>query len=541
MKTKYWIFGGIAAALLAGAVWFNCTYTIIGGQIYDRDVTTVDLSDIDLRNPARIAQLKDLQAADLRNTGLTPEEYDQLRAALPDCEILWLVPFQDRYLDPESTNLTISSITEEEMALLAYFPSLQTIDMKACADVDAILKVKELYPQCDVQWMVPFQGKSISYDVKNLNISTLSQEDMEMIRHFSALESINARKCPDLDAIMRLGEMYPDLELSWLVPILGESRPQDTTTLELADADAEELMVQLKYLPQLQSVTLTGTTPDNDTMLSLREAYPGVVFSWDFPLCGVMVNSCVTELDLSEIEMESVDEVENSLKYFSNLEKVVMYKCGISSEDMDALWKRHPEIRFVWGAYIGGYYIRTDVTTFMPWKLGYTKNGRGGMNNREAQELKYLVDVVAMDIGHNRINDLSFLYYMPNMEYLMACDSGLTDLTPIGSLKKLKYLELFENAITDITPLAGCTALEDINISYTSVKDITPLLGLNLKNIWVSARRFAPGMKELLYETFPDAKISPGHIYATGGGWRKLPNYYAQRDLLEMFYMSSDI
>ena len=118
---------------------------------------------------------------------------------------------------------------------------------------------------------------------------------------------------------------------------------------------------------------------------------------------------------------------------------------------------------------------------------------------------------------------------------------GITDLTPIASLKKLKYLELFKNGITDISPLAECTALEDINISYTSVSDITPLLGLNLKNIWITTWRLKEGQRALLYETFPDAKICPNHRYATGGGWRKLPNYYAQRDILGMFYMSSDL
>ena len=542
MNKKYWFIGGIAVlilALLAGAIWFNCTYTVIGGQIHDRDITSVNLSDIDLRKPERIAQLEGLQTADLRNTGLTPAEYDRIREALPDCEILWLVPFQGEFLDPNTTSLTLSSITEEEMALLAYFPQLQTIDMTSCADVDAITKVIEMYPQCDVQWNVPFQGKSIAYDVQQVVVSTLNQEDIDMLRYFTNLESVNARKCGDLDAIKQLLQQYPDLNVQWLVPLQGKSHESSSTTLEFADADAAELMENLKYFPQLESVTLTGIVPDHAAMDALLEAYPDVDFIWDFLLCGVTVNSNATEIDLSNIKMESVDEVENSLKYFNNLEKVVMYKCNISDEDMDALWKRHPETRFVWGIYFGGYCVRTDETGFMPWKYGYTRDGRPGMSNTEAQKLKYMVDLVAIDIGHNDITDLSFLYHTPNVEYLMMCGTGVTDLTPLGSLKKLKYLELWENPVKDLSPLAGCTALEDINIYGVKAEDLSPLLDLPLKNIWFNARLYSDEQAEMLKNAFPDSNVVHNPRWPTSVGWRRIPNYFAQRDALDMFYMDS--
>ena len=539
MKNKYWIFGGIAAMILASAIWLGCTYTIIGGQIYNRDVTTVNLADIDLKNPKRVAQLKSLQVADLRNTGLTPAEHDQIRTALPDCQILWLVPFQGQHLNSDSASLTVSSITEEEMALLDYFPGLQTIDMMDCTDVDAILKVIELHPQCNVRWMIPFQGQPQSYDAHSLSISTLSQDDLTMIGYFTELESVDARKCSDLEAIAALRQQYPDLEVKWQVSFQGKSYEHDITTLELADADAEELMTQLQYLPQLETLTLTGTVPDNDTMYELKQAFPDIEFIWDFTLCGITVNSSAVELDLSQIQMQSVDEVENSLKYFNNLEKVVMYMCGISSEDMDALWKRHPEIRFVWGAKFGSHYLRTDETTFMPWKLGYSRDGSPRMTNADAAELKYMVDLIAIDIGHSKISDLSFLYYTPNMEYLLICDSGITDLTPIGSLKKLKYLELWENKCTDLTPLANCTALEDINLTFIPVKDLTPLFGLNLKNIWLTGWRYDEEQIEMLKATFPDSKIRDRGTYPTTFGWRSIPNYFAQRDLFGLPYMKS--
>ena len=539
MKKSLCFLGIGAAALLAGTLWFAGNFTIVNGSVYPQDATVLDLSGGELKRPEAIAKLTHLEAADLRNTGLTPEDYEYLREEMPWCEILWLVPFQGKYLDPGTTSLTLSSITDDEIPLLDYFPGLNRLDMRDCSDVEAILKVKERYPHCDIQWMVPFQGSRLDCATEVLTISTLTEEDLTAIGYFSNLKAVNATDCSDLGLVQQLAELYPDCRIHWQVPLGSQKYPGDTAALTIADADTQELMTKLQYLPQLKSLTFEGEIPDNDAIYQLKQAYPQVEFIWDFTLCGVTVNSNAAEIDLSNIEMESVEEVENSLKYFNRLEKVIMCKCGISNEDMDALWKRNPEVRFVWSVVVGQSRVRTDTTDFMPWKLGYTRNGKGPMGDGDAKNLKYLVDVVVMDLGHNSIHDLSFLYYMPNMEYFMMCECYATDITPIGSLKKLKYLEIFENRVMDLSPLAECTALEDVNLCYNPFQDITPLLGLNLKNIWISGWMLPKDQLELLHEAFPNATIVDDSPRSTAAGWRDLPNYFAQRDLLGLWYMTT--
>ncbi len=540
MKKKRIAIALVAALLLVGAVWFQNTYIILGIKICRRDATELDLSGIQLKNVSGITQLRGLEKLDLRGTGLRVESYEQITAAFPECEVLWEVPFQGEYLDPHSESLTIDSITEEEMEVLGYFTGLKTLDMRSCADYTAAWRLQQMYPEVDVAWTVPFQGVSLNDDIEILAISSVKMEEMDKLQCLSKLKTIDARGCSDLDAVMALQETFPQYQVLWLVDICGSTFDQDTKALEIADADAEELMKDLCYLPQLQSVTLTGTVPDNDAVLELKQAYPEVTFIWDFQLCGVTVSSDAVEIDLSNIKMESVDAVENSLKYFNRLERVIMCKCGISSEEMDALWKRNPEVRFVWSVRVGSYWVRTDVTTFMPWKLGFGRNGAGNMNNSHCGEMKYLVDVVCMDLGHMDVKDLSFLNYMPNMEYLLLCENYFSDITPMASLKKLKYLEMFENSVKDLSPLASCTALEDLNLCYNPFQDVTPLLELeNLQNIWLSGWMVPKDQLELLYEAFPDATIVHDSGRSTGRGWRDLPNYHAQRDLLELWYMTT--
>ena len=539
MKKTLSFLGICVVLLLACTFWFSSNFALVNGTPYSLDTTDLNLSGDQLKRPETIARLSQLETADLRNTGLTPEDYEMLRNTLPDCEILWLVPFQGAYLDPNSTSLTISSITEEEMALLKYFPGLECIDMRACTDVDAILKLRKMLPDCDIQWMVPFQGDHLDYATEVLTLSTLTEEDITAIGYFPNLKAINATDCTDLGMVTKLAQTYPDCRVQWQVPLGDQMYPSDIVDLTLSDANTVELTAQLAYLTRLESVTFTGIIPENDAIYELKQIYPNVDFIWDFILCGVTVNSNDVEIDLSDIQMESVDEVEQSLKYFNRLEKVVMCKCGISNEDMDALWKRNPEVRFVWSVLFGSARVRTDTIDFMPWKLGYTRNGKGPMNDHDARNLKYLVDVVVMDLGHNSIHDLSFLYNMPNMEYFMMCECYATDITPLASLKKLKYFEMFENRVMDLSPLAECTALEDVNLCYNPFQDITPLLGLNLKNIWISGWMLPKDQLELLHEAFPNATIVDNSPRSTGAGWRDLPNYFAQRDLLGLWYMTT--
>ena len=62
----------------------------------------------------------------------------------------------------------------------------------------------------------------------------------------------------------------------------------------------------------------------------------------------------------------------------------------------------------------------------------------------------------------------------------------------------------------------------------------------NLKNLWASAIHLPEDQVELL-ETELGGKINL-QLYqsrSTGGGWRELPNYYAQRDLLGMPYFTT--
>lgn len=470
----------VLAAALAAVLYVRAAYVQLNGEYVRRDTTQLDLSGAPLTDLEVLSQLEQLQVLDLRDTGLTLEAYEQLQSNLPDCQILWQVPFQNGFLELDTQEVTLSSIAEQDREALKYLKNLQTIDARGCEDWEQLLQLQQHYPQCLVKYTVP------------------------------------------------IGPVVLD---------------QDAETAEIPDADPEEVMEKLRFLPRLKSVCFTGVIPDNEAIYEMKLAYPEVEFLWQFTLCGVEVSSGDAQIDLSGIPMDSVAQVEESLRYFNHLEKVIMCDCGISSEDMDALWKRNPEVRFVWSIQIDDNQIRTDETTFMPYKLGYLGSNVEGEKLRDSQctELKYLVDIVCMDMGHMAVQDISFVSYMPNLEYLLLGDNRITDISPLAGLQKLKHVELFVNHITDVSPLAQCPALEDVNLCYNEVTDIAPLLEMeSLKNLWIAGRYLTEEQIQQLQDAHPEAKIVTDAYRSTGKGWRDLPNYFAQRDLLGMWYMTTD-
>lgn len=465
---------------------YHATYIIIDEKEYLRASTELDLSGQSIGELEKYKELTGLTYLDLRQTGVTQEQVDDLQRALPDCRILWSVPFQDDYVDNESTILKISSLSEEDFPTLDCFPYLSAISANDCRDYDAIMKLMELRPELLVSYNVSFSGTDYN----------------------NSLE-----------------------------------------VLDITDASADELMAGLKYLPSVTNVNLAGTMPSNEQMLELKEAYPGVVFYWEFELLGIPVNSLTEFVDLSRIKLESTEELESMLPLFYNLTQVDMVDCGLSNKYMDALNKRNPGTKFVWTVSVGGKTVRTDIKYFMPVKYKMKNFG-----SSSAQNLRYCTDIVAIDFGHyGGISDLSFVEYMPNLKYLLLCETSVSDITPIGTCKNLLFLEVFMTKTIDFWPLINCTSLEDLNLAQTpgtkneegqhtraTFGDITPLLQMTwLDRLWLPSTSISSTYEKEIQEALPDTivMLDGANLDCTGRGWRQSRNYYDHRDIMGMWYM----
>lgn len=476
-KVRKWIILIFSILLLAvclglgGVRFYLDRHAPVDESWYEQTIESIDLSGQPLEDLTQLQAFPGLKEIDLRDTKLTCEEYDQVRAWFPDAAILWDIPFQGNYYDMATDSLTLTSLTEEDMAVLPYF---------------------------------------------------------------TALKEISAEKCPDYENLHALRQQRPEVKFFYRVPLGEERLRYDESELTLPGIQAEELFEVLPYLTGLQKVELVAPLAPADVILPMVEAYPQIDFSWELELAGFAVNEQTETLDLAGIPM-TVEEMDAVLPYLLNLKYVDMSFCGISNEEMDALNRRYENVQIVWTVMLGwNYYIRTDATTFMPGKDEYYPWGDHLYN------LRYCTEMYAIDLGHSSISNCDFVAFMPHLKYLILADSTVRDLTPLTGLTELVYLEIFMMNVYDLSPLLTLTALEDLNLAYTSGDPNIIAQMTWLKNVWwvhTEKKMLTAEQQQMLREANPDCYYDFTSPSSTGGGWRELPNYYAQRDAFGMFYM----
>lgn len=458
---------------------YHETYLVMDGAEYRRDSVELDLSGKQIGEFEKLQELTALQKLDLRGTGITAQQYESLQAALPACKILWSVPFQGSYCDSTVQELTLETLSEADLAAFAYLPDVTTI---------------------------------------------------------------HADTCSDYEPLFALMEQYPDIAVSYTVPIGELTVAHTADTLTLFDPDVDELMTQLAFLPNLQNVTLEGTLPGNEELIALKEAYPNITFLWNFTVCGVQTNSLADFLDLSKIKMGNTEELEAALPCFYHLDKVEMIGCGLSNPVMEKLNLRHPDTLFVWKVTVSGVSVRTDIKSFMIYKYHLKRVG-------DLSNLRYCTEVEVLDFGHFGVRDISFIEYMPKLRFLLMLETYLSDLTAVGNCTSLEFAELSTSPIVDFWPLTNLTNLKGLNLSHTpfygkgkygQFGDITPLLQMTwLERLWLTNSRLGDEGRAVLYEALPNVEMCFFSVSSTDRGWRYAPGYYEMRDILGLPYMIS--
>lgn len=529
----------VIACIIGSLFLIFPNYVMLNGRIYDCTADHIVLSGNKLPDMKQLHRFEQLKNMDLGDVPCSVSEYDALCAEFPDCEIRWQVPFQGEYFDSSITVLPALTFDESDFDLLRYFPELETVDAQGCTDYDVLLKLQETYPDLNVMYEIELMdGQCLQANATECTVTSENVQQLrEMIPYLPELRTIYSDNCNDYDVLTAIYRENPDINVEYSVDIGQNSYPGDATDLTLDISDAAEALELLQYFPDLQKVKFHGLSRNPDLMYQIMCAYPNAVIEWEFELYGVKTSSVATELILNQIPMNSVESVECALKYFYDLQWVEMCRCGISSEEMDALWKRHPETRFVWEIPMGLDFVRTDVKAFIPFKYGYDINRP--FHDEEVKELKYLVDMECLDLGHMRMTDISFLQYMPKLRFLILADTVCEDFSYLANLTELVYLELFRSEIKDVNLLMNLTKLEDLNIGWTELDNPEKLMEMTwLKRLWATKNGMDPSKYYLLEQALPDTYVYMKSSHPTEGGWRKSDRYYEMRDLLGMFYMN---
>ena len=493
---------------------------------------------------------KDLKTLDLRGQEIRVNHYRKLTEKMPDCDIRWDIPFQDGVLEDDAREVTVTTLTAQDVERLDYAENLQTVHAEGCRDYDALAQLRQRRPELDVRYNIAFSADEFSWDLDTLLLNSVAEDDIQLLQYLPNLKTVALETGSyDRQVVEKLREAVRNAGQKFGV-IIGGKIIQDTeTALEISDISEEELDL-LEYLPAVKQLKLENPNASPEKLTELRKKYPQMKISWQVTIEDLVFDENTTDVDLTMVEITDLAEVERKLNCLPELETVTFGLCGIDepkwgnsrsklvaspieNEEMAAYRERVREnYKVSWTLRLGPMIaLKSDADNFMPNHFGV-----GQLPDSYAYNLRYCEDMVCLDVGHMTLTDISFVEYMPNLKYLILAWTEVKYIEPIRTCKNLVFLELDNSTIRDLSPLVDCTALEDLNLGNTFC-DVTPILEMTwLKNVYFILGSPASAYK--VSQAIPTARVVASGTATVGGGWRRLPNYYAMRDCLHVPYMN---
>ena len=502
----------VLALVVAGAVgflWYRNTHVFVEGKAYSNREDTLDL----------------------REEAMSMEHYDQLHALLPDCEILWNVPFQSGAVTSDSAEISVATLSDEDIEVLAaYFPKLKKVDASQCGDYAMLEKLQERLPDVEVNYTVSLGGKSFAPDSVELalepgdyDLDTLN-ENLQYLPQLAAVTFLRTELT--LEQIEQLRTDFPGITFHVTVSLLGQEYGEDTTELDLSAMASEQVTEaagKLPMLPALEKIILTDAEGNSqlpkEDVKTLQEAVPNVVIDYSFDFFGTKLSTAEKEVHIKNVKIgdEGESEVRAALDLLPDCKRFVLENCQISNEVMAKLRDDYRDrTKVVWRVSFGKGSSLTDAQIL---RAVYD------LVDTNCANLTYLEDVRFMDIGHNEfLKESSFISGMKSLEYVIISGSMISDLKPFANCKNLKVLEAaFCEYIYSAEGLEGCESLERLNISYTHITDLSPLDNLNLVNLCAmyEGKSRVPQEEQERFQTLkPDCKMTFVGSQPYGSAWR---------------------
>ena len=362
-----------------------------------------------------------------------------------------------------------------------YERSLRQLDLRGqSVTVEQYLNLKESLPNCEITWDVPFQDTVYPDDTTEISVTTLSEEDMKRMQYLPKLQKVDATACFDYAAVQALMEAHPDWQVDYNVRIDGQVLFKDTQSIAFPEGrgNYDDLMNNLVYLPQVQEIHFDEPALKSSELTAIREKYPNIQITWMKTVFGEKRPDDTKELDISGTKFTSISQVEEQAAYLPGLEKLTMCDTGLKNDDIAGFRERvRGKCKVIWNVQVGRFNVRTDETWFMPTKfhmdikdvhaqnLKYCEDmicvdlGHNMMKNIEwvkgMPHLQYLI------IADCPLQDVTPIGTLKELKFLELFMTDIRDISPIVGCTALEDLNV-ARIPADLTPLAEMKWLKNL-------------------------------------------------------------------------------
>ncbi len=379
--------------------------------------------------------------------------------------------------------------------------------------VDDVLELIGEYPDCQILWTVPLGGQKIDNNVNSIEVKDIKAEEVYLLQYFNQLENVDA-KGVDYDVLTTLLNENLSCTIDWDVTIGDNVYSADTTRAVVGNVSDEEVR-KLLMLTELKYVDASECTA-YDALFDVREQLPECEFVWKVDIGGFSVDCADEVLDFQRNKVDDIEGLSadfEKLKYLPALKTIDMCGCGVDNEQM-AQWRdKYPEKKFVWEITFGNgkkhWTVRTDIIAFS--SLNSYGEGTAGLGDENFYRdlFLYCTDLILLDLGHNKIKDISMIANLKKLEAVIFSDNPISDFSPLAELPELRFAEIINTRISDLSFVPDCEKLEHLDVSYSEVSDLTTLDdSKSLKYLILYQSRVSKKKLTAFEETHPGCYVS---------------------------------
>ena len=467
----------LAALIIGSCVWFFISYANVGGQFVNTGVTHLDLSDrsltevnnlsrldkleeLDLsgnpmENYAGLMDCKSLRSLNLCDCGLSPEQYDTLHEALPECKILWEIEILGETYMSDVNSITLASDDISELRKITYLTDLDRAYLTGCeVEDEQLYEIAEQLPDTAVVWEVELsKSKSLPTDTEVIE-KYVSSYGLEKLRYFTQAKELDVTVNGEDDitpiAEMRsLDDLYlccrEDVDLAPLAnaPVL--------THLDLQNCKVADL----EWAADMTRLTFLYVRDERITDLA--------------PLSGLV-----------------------------NMEQLCIGACGIT--DLSPIASMTKMRNLV----IGANDI-TDISVLGNMPDLELLNANSCPNVRDFSVLSELTKLKNLQVSGCNISDISWVEGLTELELLLLSEDPIEDLSPLSRLTKMDTLSLSYIGKVDLSAIEPLTNLTCLFLDGDEIDDLSPLYSMSkMSQITFVDAKIPGGQKSELKKSLPD-------------------------------------
>ncbi len=451
---------------------------------------------------------KDAKVLDLRQQRISVRSYEKLVQSLPGCEIHWNVPFQGSAYPEDVESLTITTLPEADLQALRYLKNLKTIHAEGCRDYDQLKQLMAQRPELTVEYTVAFSDGSVwPQDTRELAVSTVAEADIHLLQYLPQLERVTVTGT-SLDNVAAFCGTAHNLGLAFAVRIGQEEILDTETTLELTGLTMEEAPL-LQTLGLLEQLHLKEPEMTGAELRQLREQYPHVQISWEVDVFGTILRDDVVEVDLSQVEVMDLSQVEAAMERLPRVQKLILGLCGFDKAEWGNSKAKNIAACPIANEDVAAFRDRVREKYKVAWTV------------RLGPDIALRTDVDNFMTSHFGIGRL-FTDHAYNLRYcedMVTLDIGhmtLQNIDFVAFMPKLKYLILAWTEVQSIEPIRSCKELVFLELDNSCVRDFSPLVdctALEDLNIGNTGPKVDPILEMTWLKNLYMVKCGGGSVY----------------------------